>query len=195
MSSFDDADTEETLTHLSMKLYHSMQRDKPIFQQIHFGRRQRYQTDEILKFGRDSKTCSIVLLDPRASRMQFSLQAFRQFNSTELCFEIKNVSRKVKMAVGNTVLDFLNKLTLPNKCLIRFGEFQILFEKEDGESVTHFETCFELARSPVVQEVPLVSSLSPVPETAVLNSGSNYYQYPSYSLPAEMDENESTYPL
>ncbi|XP_028660929.2 TRAF-interacting protein with FHA domain-containing protein A-like [Erpetoichthys calabaricus] len=167
MSALDDLETEEVLPCIRLKAYHPYHEIKNVFQFLHFNKKMKHRADEALKVGRDSKMCDIQLHDLRVSRMQFAIEAFRYFNSSELSFEIKNLSQKGRLTVNNAELEYLNKVELPRKAIVRFAEFVFLVEKEDGESTDYFETVFELAALPPSLELICCSSLSPVPETGL----------------------------
>ncbi|XP_010160807.1 TRAF-interacting protein with FHA domain-containing protein A [Antrostomus carolinensis] len=186
MTSFEEAETEETVTCLHMTFYHPYQDDKMVFRCLNFCKRERVRADETARFGRDSSLCHYKLMDTRVSRIQFALQFYRKLNSSELCFEIKNMSKKTKLMVDHTELGYLNKTDLPWRCIICFGDYQILAEVQEGESMDYFETHLHLAEMPVLQERYL-PSLQPVPENCISSSS-----FPSQGKsPTEMDENES----
>ncbi|XP_074760018.1 TRAF-interacting protein with FHA domain-containing protein A isoform X1 [Athene noctua] len=186
MTSFEEAETEETVTCLHMTFYHPCQEDKMMFRCLNFCKREQVRADEMAKFGRDSNVCRYNLMDTRVSRIQFSLQFYRKLNSSEFCFEIKNMSKKTKLIVDQTELGYLNKIDLPWKCIICFGDYQILAEIQEGESVDYFETHLHLAEVPILQERCL-PSLQPIPENGISSS-----LFPSQDKsPIEIDENES----
>ncbi|XP_009647690.1 TRAF-interacting protein with FHA domain-containing protein A [Egretta garzetta] len=186
MTSFEEAETEETVTCLHMTFYHPCQDDKMMFRCLDFCKREQVRADEMAKFGRDSNVCHYNLMDTRVSRVQFSLQFYRKLNSSEFCFEIKNMSKKTKLIVDQTELGYLNKIDLPWKCIICFGDYQILAEVQEGESVDYFETHLHLAEAPILQERCL-PSLQPIPENGIA-----LLSFPSQGKsPIEIDENES----
>lgn len=184
MSSFEDADTEETVTCLQMTVYHPGQLQSGIFKSIRFCNKEKFPSIEEVKFGRNSNICRYTFQDKQVSRVQFALQPFKQFNSSVLSFEIKNMSKKTSLMVDNQELGYLNKMDLPYKCLLRFGEYQFLLEKEDGESVESFETQFILSPRPLLQENNWPAQ-SPIPEDGGYSS---YFTH--RTSPTEMDENE-----
>ncbi|RXM27820.1 TRAF-interacting protein with FHA domain-containing protein A [Acipenser ruthenus] len=190
MHNIDDVETEETLTCLRITVHHPLHEIKNVFQLIHFNKREKHMVEDPLKVGRDTKSCHISLYDLRVSRVQFSIQAFRHFNSSKLFFEIKNLSKKGKLIVNNTELEHLNKVELPKKALVRFAEFQLLVEKEDGESTESFDTFFELVRTPPCQEILCAPSMSPIPETGILINACTVPQQCSLQTPVEMEECE-----
>ncbi|NXH31296.1 TIFA protein, partial [Myiagra hebetior] len=185
MSSFKEAETEETVTCLHLTFYHPCQEEKTMFRCLNFGKREQVRADEAAKFGRDSSVCRYNLLDTRVSRIQFSLQLFRRLHTLEYCFEIKNLSKKTKLTVNQTELGYLNKVDLPWKCIICFGDYQVLAEIQEGESMDYFETHLHLAEAPILQERCL-PSLQPIPENGISPSF-----FPSQGKsPTEIDENE-----
>ncbi|KFP69662.1 TRAF-interacting protein with FHA domain-containing protein A, partial [Acanthisitta chloris] len=184
MTSFEEAETEETVTCLHMTFYHPCQNEKMMFCCLNLHKREQVKAHETATFGRDSSDCRYILRDSRVSRIQFSLQFYRKLNSSECGFEIKNMSKKTKLTVNQTELGYLNKIDLPWKCIICFGEYQILAEIQEGESMDYFETHFHLAAAPILQERCL-PSLQPVPENGI----SSFYLSQG-KKPMEIDENE-----
>ncbi|XP_064005847.1 TRAF-interacting protein with FHA domain-containing protein A [Pogoniulus pusillus] len=186
MISQEEAETEETVTCLHMTFYHPCQEDKMMFRCLNFCKREQVRADEMAKFGRDSNICHYNLLDTRVSRIQFSLQFYRKLHSSESCFEIKNMSKKTKLIVDKTELGYLNKIDLPWKCIICFGDYQILAEIQEGEAMDYFETHLHLAQVPILQERCLPSP-QPVPESGFSSSSMSSQD----KNPIEIDENES----
>ncbi|XP_069599940.1 TRAF-interacting protein with FHA domain-containing protein A [Ranitomeya imitator] len=184
----NDVDTEQTLTCLHMKMYHPHQRDQRIFSAIDLCRRQEIKAEDVVMFGRDINSCKFKLLHSKVSRMQFGLQFFKPLNASTTSFEIKNLSKKTKLYVDGLELDYLNKVELPSKCMIRFGEFQMLMENEAGESEDKFAIYCDVSRFSLVQEIghPVMMA---IPENGPLN-----YQpsvIPSTPPPVEVDENDT----
>ncbi|XP_078533759.1 TRAF-interacting protein with FHA domain-containing protein A-like [Lissotriton helveticus] len=173
MATFEDAETEETMACITMKMYHPQNIEKQVFRAIPFLCKQKHKTEKSPTFGRNINTCSYALWDEHASRVQFLLQAFKHLDSSDISFEIKNMSRKTKLWVGNVELNYLNKMELPSKCMIRFGDFQFLVEQEPGDSVEYFEIYFELAPTSLLQEVLIAPSLQPIPEHGPENPAPN----------------------
>lgn len=184
MSYFEDADTEETVTCLQMTVYHPGQQQSGIFQSIRFCNREKLPSSEVVKFGRNSNICRYTFQDKQVSRVQFSLQLFKKFDSSVLSFEIKNMSKKTSLMVDNKELGYLNKMDLPYRCMVRFGDYQFLIEKEDGESLEFFETQFILSPRSLSQENNQPLQM-PVPEYGSCSSCSTLN-----SCPTEIDENE-----
>ncbi|XP_005397160.1 PREDICTED: TRAF-interacting protein with FHA domain-containing protein A isoform X2 [Chinchilla lanigera] len=119
MSNFEDADTEETVTCLQLTVYHPGHLQRGIFQSINFSKREKLPSSEVVKFGRNSTICHYIFQDKQASRVQFSLHPFRQFNSCILSFEIKNLSKKTILIVDSQELGYLNKMDLPYRPLLQ----------------------------------------------------------------------------
>lgn len=184
MSSFEDADTEETLTCLQMTVYHPGQQPNGIFQSIGFHKREKLPSREEVKFGRSSKVCNYTFQDRQVSRVQFSLQLFKKFDSSVLSFEIKNMSKRTSLIVDNRTLDFLHKVDLPDRCMIRFGDYQILMEKEDGVSLEFFETEFILSPRSLLQK-NYWPPQNPIPEYC-----HSVWSSSQSTSPMETDENE-----
>ncbi|KAM8808613.1 TRAF-interacting protein with FHA domain-containing protein A [Eudromia elegans] len=181
----EEVDTEETVTCLHMTFYHPCQEDKMMFRCLNFCEREQVRANETATFGRDSNICRYNLIDSRVSRIQFSLQFYRKLDTSEFCFEIKNMSKKTKLRVDHTELGYLNKTDLPWKCIICFGDYQILTEMQEGQSIDYYETHFHLAQMPLLQERCL-PSLQPVPESGIFDSSSVSHD----KSPKEIDENE-----
>lgn len=179
MSSFETTDTEETVSCLHIIVYHPSQEEKQVFRELNFCQQLRLSVNDLVKFGRDSNVCDFTFIDSRVSRIQFALQFFRHFNSTQFGFEIKNLSKKTKLIVDNIELTHLNKVDLPDNCFVRFGDYQFQMQKQGGQSEEYFEVCFDLSKTSLLQE-KYSSWKKPVPE-----SGISYTE-----LPTEMDENE-----
>ncbi|XP_048365287.1 TRAF-interacting protein with FHA domain-containing protein A [Sphaerodactylus townsendi] len=172
----ETAETEETLTCLFMTFYHPNQE---VFDDFSLGQHQRVRADDAVKFGRDGNVCHFTLPDGRVSRIQFALQFFRRYNSTEFDFEIKNLSKKVNLFVNDIKLSYLNKVDLPENCTLCFGEYEILMEKQGGRSEDYFEICFKLSDSSLLLDRN-VSFHQPVPECGISRTDS----------PTETDERE-----
>ncbi|XP_008110303.1 TRAF-interacting protein with FHA domain-containing protein A [Anolis carolinensis] len=175
-TAFETADTEETTTSLNITVYHPEQEKKQVFRAIRFCQREQLRVDELVKFGRNCDICRFYFVDSHVSRIQFALQLFRPFGSSELVFEIMNLSKRVKLIVDSVELAFLNKFIIPQRCLVRFGDYQLLMEKQDGQSENFFEISFDMSKTSLWQEAVSLS----VPETGVAYSPS----------PEEMDEDE-----
>lgn len=95
------------------------------------------------------------------------------------------MSKKTSLIVGNKELGYLNKTDLPARCMVRFGDYQLLMEKEDGESLEWFETQFILSPRSLVQENNWPPQ-RPIPESG------HYLPYSTQNMsPTEIDENES----
>ncbi|EPY88573.1 TRAF-interacting protein with FHA domain-containing protein A [Camelus ferus] len=166
-----------------MTVYHPGYQRSGIFQSIRFFNREKLSSSEVVKFGRNSNTCHYTFQDKQVSRVQFSLQLFKKFGSSVLSFEIKNMSKKANLIVDNKELGYLNKMDLPYKCMVRFGDYQFLIEKEDGESLEFFEIQFTLSTQPLLQENNWLSE--PIPECGGYSSSST-----QNNSPVEMGENE-----
>ncbi|XP_072261821.1 TRAF-interacting protein with FHA domain-containing protein A [Pyxicephalus adspersus] len=185
----NDVDTEQTLTCLHLKMYHPHhQHDPRIFSALNLGRREEQKGEEVAFFGRD--VCKFKLLNNKVSRLQFSLQFFKPFHSSKMAFEIKNLSKRAKLYVDGLELSYLNKVDLPPKCMVRFGDFQILAEIEEGESEDKYDICCEVSRYSLVQDVAGPVMIGIV-ETGVVNghTPSQFYNCTS-PPPVEDDEND-----
>ncbi|XP_068164830.1 TRAF-interacting protein with FHA domain-containing protein A isoform X2 [Antennarius striatus] len=158
---------EDLLTYLHIKLYHPQQNFKGLFGLLPLGTKRRHSADEPLKLGRDSQTCAYTLVDARVSRKQLSLQAYRTPHSQEMLFTIQNFSQKCRMSVNSVVLGYLERMDLPDKALIRFGEYEMVVIRHSGEAKGSFEVEFEvLPVSPFRETCMCVPSMTPVIETS-----------------------------
>ncbi|XP_033016021.1 TRAF-interacting protein with FHA domain-containing protein A [Lacerta agilis] len=181
MANFETEDTEETVTCLRITVYHPSQMEKNVFQAFHFSQPHHVKVDDLVKFGRDGQVCRFNFVDGRVSRIQFALQCFRHFNSSKLGFEIKNLSKKTKLMVDLAELAYLNKVELQETCMVCFGEYQMLLEKEEGQSDKYFDIRFELAKTPMLQQ-KILSWREPIPECG----------FSCAETPVEIDETEET---
>ncbi|XP_066429949.1 TRAF-interacting protein with FHA domain-containing protein A [Eleutherodactylus coqui] len=185
----NDVDTEQTLTCLHVKMYNPHQHGGRIFSAIDLCKRQELNAEEVVLFGRDVISCKFQLLHTKVSRMQFALQFFKPLNSSTMSFEIKNLSKKTKLYVDGLELNYLNKIDLPPKCMIRFGEFQMLLENEAGESEDKFAIYCEVSRFSLVQEVghPVMPA---IPETGLYDAAPQASAISQTPPPVEVDEND-----
>lgn len=76
------------------------------------------------------------------------------------------------MSVNTSALGYLERMDLPDKALIRFGEYEILIIRESGEAMANFEVEFEVLAVPPSRETSTSlwkeqtsMSLPPVMET------------------------------
>lgn len=155
---------EDLLPCLHIKIYHPRQHSKGLYQLLPLGSRYRHSADDPLRLGRDDGACTFALVDARVSRKQLSLQAFRSPHSADMLFTVQNLSQKSQLLVNSSALDYLEKMDLPDKALVRFGEYQMLVVRESGEAKASFEVEFEvLAGSPLTETC--VSAGTPVMDT------------------------------
>ncbi|XP_070613976.1 TRAF-interacting protein with FHA domain-containing protein A [Erythrolamprus reginae] len=178
-SDFESRNTEETVTCLQITIYHPKHDEKKVFQALEFCHELQLKADDVVKFGRDSNICRFHFVDSRVSRVQFGLHFFRHFHRSEFGFEIKNLSKRVTLYVDGVELAYLNKVDLPDQCMVCFGEYQMQLKKQEGQCGDYFNICFELARTPLLQENNLFL------KKPVCESSSSYTQFPT-----EMDEDE-----
>lgn len=177
---------EDLLPCLHIKLYHPQQHCQALYQLLPLGSRCKHSADDPLRLGRDDRACTFALFDARVSRKQLSLQAYLSPHSADMLFTVQNLSQKSRMIVNGFELDYLEKMDLPDKALVRFGQYQLLIVRESGEAKGSFEVEFE------------VLTVSPARETCapagapVVDSGS--WDPKSYSAefgshgPLETDE-------
>lgn len=175
---------EDLLTCLKIKLYHPQQSSLGMYTLLPQGKRTKHDADDPLRLGRDGLSCTYVLVDRKVSRKQLSLQAYRTPQSEDMLFSIQNLSKKGRLMVNGTGLGYLEKLDLPEKALVRFGEYEVLLVRESGEAKGSFEVEFEvLGVSPFKETCQCVPSRSPVMDT-----GSCYTDDLKSPEPLESDE-------
>ncbi|XP_025761315.1 TRAF-interacting protein with FHA domain-containing protein A isoform X1 [Oreochromis niloticus] len=146
---------EDLLTCLQIKLYHPQQTCKGFYGRLPLGTRRRHTADDPLRLGRDTEACAYVLLDPRVSRKQLAFYAYHIPQSSEMLFTIQNLSQRGKLSVNTSALGYLERMDLPDKALIRFGEYEILIIRESGEAKANFEVEFEVLAAPPSRETPM----------------------------------------
>ncbi|KAG7496633.1 TRAF-interacting protein with FHA domain-containing protein A [Solea senegalensis] len=157
---------EDLLTCLQIKLYHPQQSCRGIYGALPLGKRTTHTADDPLRLGRDAQACTYTLADPRVSRKHLALYAFHTPHSPNMMFTIQNLSQKGKLSVNSSALGFLERMDLPNKALIRFGEYEILIIHESGEAKASFEVEFEVLTVPPSRETCMcVPSMTPVMDT------------------------------
>ncbi|XP_039896650.1 TRAF-interacting protein with FHA domain-containing protein A-like [Simochromis diagramma] len=163
---------EDLLTCLQIKLYHPQQSCKGFYGRLPLGTRRRHAADDPLRLGRDDQACAYILVDPRVSRKQLALYAYHIPQSSEMLFIIQNLSQRGKLSVNTSALGYLERMDLPDKALIRFGEYEILIIRESGEAMANFEVEFEVLAVPPSRETSTSlwkeqtsMSLPPVMET------------------------------
>ncbi|XP_031144413.1 TRAF-interacting protein with FHA domain-containing protein A [Sander lucioperca] len=164
---------EDLLTRLRVQLYHPQQSCKGLFGLLPLGTKSKHSADEPLRLGRDVQSCTFALVDARVSRRQLALHAYRTPQSPDLLFAIQNLSQRGRLSVNSSALGYLERMDLPDKALVRFGEYEMLIFRESGEAKGSFEVEFEvLPVSPSRETCMYVPSMSPVMETGspVINS-------------------------
>lgn len=174
---------EDLLTSLQIKFYHPQQNCKGFYGRLPLGTRRRHAADDPLRLGRDDQTCAYILLDPRVSRKQLALYAYHIPQSSEMLFTIQNLSQRGKLSVNSSALGYLEKMDLPDKALIRFGEYEILIIRESGEAKANFEVEFGVLAVPPSRETSLWREVLPAPQTSM----SLWKEQGSMSLPPVME--------
>lgn len=158
---------EDFLTNLQIKLYHPQQRIKGMFSLLPLGTRVKQDADDPLRMGRDGSTCAIALADQKVSRKQLSLQAYHVPQSQGMFFSIQNLSKKGRLFVNGSGLGYLERLDLPEKALVRFGEYEMSIVRESGEARGSFEVEFDVLEvSPFKETCTCVPDRSPVMDTS-----------------------------
>lgn len=192
MSVSQTMETEEDfLTNLQIKLFHPQQRSKGMFSLLPLGRRIKQDADDPLRLGRDGLTCALALVDQKVSRKQLSLQAFHTPQSQGMFFTIQNLSKKGRLTVNGCNLGYLEKLDLPDKALVRFGEYEMLIVRDAGEAKGSFEVEMDVLEvSPFAETCTCVPTTSPVMDTLseYMTPSSTYKGGLSLREPLESDE-------
>ena len=161
---------EDLLTCVHVKLYHPQQAFKGLYGSLPLGTRSRHSADDPLRLGRDPQACTYTLDDPRVSRKQLALLAYRSPQSPDMLFSIQNLSQRGRLSVNSSALEYLERMDLPNKALIRFGEYEMLIIRESGEAKASFEVEFEVLTVPPSRETCICEpSVTAVVETGLNN--------------------------
>ncbi|XP_034471349.1 TRAF-interacting protein with FHA domain-containing protein A [Hippoglossus hippoglossus] len=157
---------EDLLTCLHIKLYHPQQSCRGLYGALPLGKRSRHSADDPLRLGRDAQACTYALVDPRVSRKQLALYAYRTPQSPDMLFTIQNLSQKGWLSVNSSSLGHLERADLPDKALIRFGEYEVEIIRESGEAKGSFEVEFEVLAVPPSRETCMCApSMTPVMDT------------------------------
>lgn len=157
---------EDLLTCLHIKLYHPQQTSKGLYSLLPLGNRRRHSAEDPLRLGRDAQACTFAMVDPRVSRKQMALHAYRTPQSPDMLFTIQNLTQRGRLSVNSSTLNYLEKMDLPAKALIRFGEYEMLIIREPGEAKGSFEVELEvLTVSPSKETCMFVPSTTPVMDT------------------------------
>ncbi|XP_074517973.1 TRAF-interacting protein with FHA domain-containing protein A [Halichoeres trimaculatus] len=179
---------EDLLTCLHIKLYNPQQNVKGLYGLLPLGARSRHSADDPLRLGRDAKACTFALNDMRVSRKQLVLHPYRTPQSPDMLFTIQNLSQKGKLSVNSSALGYLERMDLPNKALIRFGEYEMLIIRESGEAKASFEVGFEVLAVPPSRETcACVPNSTPVMDTGS-NGTESFPAEPTRLGPLESDE-------
>lgn len=169
---------EDLLTCLHIKFYHPQQSCKGLYGLLPLGNRTRHSADDPFRLGRDAQACAFALVDSRVSRKQLVLHAYRTPQSPDMLFTIQNLSQRGRLSVNSMALGYLERMDLPDKALIRFGEYEMLIIREAGEAKGSFEVEFEVLGVPPSRETCMcVPSMTPVMDTG---------SYGMSSFPAEL---------
>ncbi|KAJ0006320.1 hypothetical protein NQD34_013593 [Periophthalmus magnuspinnatus] len=175
---------EDLLTSLQIKLYHPQQRSKGMFSLLTLGRRIKQDADDPLRVGRDGQTCTLALVDQKVSRKQLSLHAYRTPQRQGMFFTIQNLSKKGRLIVNGTGLEYLERLDLPDKAMVRFGEYEMLIMREPGEAKGSFEMELDVLEvSPSTETCVCVP-----PRNPVMDTGFGYTEGLRFHEPSECDD-------
>ncbi|XP_077598309.1 TRAF-interacting protein with FHA domain-containing protein A [Stigmatopora nigra] len=179
---------EDLLTCLRIWFYHPQQHRKGPYSFLSLGHPLKHPADEPLRIGRDAQSCTFALADPRVSRKQVALQAFRLPGTSEMVFSLQNLSRTVKVTVNGSELDFLERMDLPGKALVRFSDYEMLIVREAGEAKQSFEIVLDVLTVPPSQET---SNWKPS-TLDMVDSGTQEIQPIEAKVPSESDERYSS---
>ncbi|XP_037613665.1 TRAF-interacting protein with FHA domain-containing protein A [Sebastes umbrosus] len=157
---------EDLLTCLHIKFYNPHQSSKGLYGLLPVGNKSKHSADDPLRLGRDAQSCTYALVDARVSRKQLALHAYRTPQSPDMLFTIQNLSQKGRLSVNSSALGYLERTDLPDKALIRFGEYEMLIIRESGEAKGSFEVDFEVLAVPPSRETcTCVPGVAPVMES------------------------------
>ncbi|XP_007899506.1 TRAF-interacting protein with FHA domain-containing protein A-like [Callorhinchus milii] len=163
MDALDDEQTQEKVPCFLIQMYHPEQGNLNVFNFIKFNEKRNYKSYETMTFGRKD-TCNVRLSHPRASRLQFQIEAFLTPDNSRLQFEVKNLSDRFLLYLNGQELSYLQKHHLPWSCNLRFSEFEFYLEQEEGETVMQYDVTFQKrTRVPCENESPSVSSQFEMP--------------------------------
>ncbi|XP_068443662.1 TRAF-interacting protein with FHA domain-containing protein A [Clinocottus analis] len=154
---------EDLLTCLRVKLYHPQQSRRGLYELLPLGAKSRHSAEDPLRLGRDAQVCALALADARVSRKQLALHAYRTPRSPDTLFAIQNLSQRGRLSVNSTALGYLERAELPDKALVRFGEYEMLIVRESGEAKGSFEVELEVLEVPPSRET-CTPSMTPVME-------------------------------
>lgn len=156
---------EDLLTCLTVKIYHPQQSTRGLYGLLPLGSRSRLSADDTLRLGRDAQACTFALVDARVSRKQLALHAYRTPQNPDMLFSIQNLSQRGRLSVNSSALGYLERMDLPDKALIRFGEYEMEIICEPGEAKGSFEVGFEVLSVPPSRETGMgVPSMAPIME-------------------------------
>ncbi|XP_046905086.1 TRAF-interacting protein with FHA domain-containing protein A [Hypomesus transpacificus] len=191
MEGMQNVETEERMTCLQVQFYHPQQASRGLYRHLPLDCSSKHQAEDPLRLGRDQKVCKYILDDPRVSRKQLSLQAYRTAQSPDLLFTVQNLSQKGHLMVNGSELDYLERAELLAKALLRFGDYEILICREPGEAKGSFEVEFGVLTVPPSREMGLgVSNMAPVMDTGLGHDVSHGFpaELISTHAPLECDE-------
>lgn len=189
MSVSQTIETEDDLLPcLHMRIYHPQQSHRNLYELLPLGTRSKHAADDPLTLGRDGNTCTFAILDPRVSRKQLALHAYRTPRCADTLFTIQNLSQRGRISVNGLALAYLEKAELPDKALVRFGQYELLIERESGEAQASFEVGFEVLAVPPSRETCLCAPTG----TAVMDTGSCVLMSYYTQGPTECEEDPGT---
>ncbi|XP_030635125.1 TRAF-interacting protein with FHA domain-containing protein A [Chanos chanos] len=163
-------ETEELNTCLYIELYNPDQASQPLYAFLPLNRRQTHEAEDPLRFGRDGAACTFGLNDPRVSRKQFSVQAYRLPGSPRMLFALQNMSQKSRMTVGGKQLGYLERVELDDKALVRFGKYELLLRVEPGDGQARFEVLLQTRHTPLSREMGVdVQCRQPVMDAGIIS--------------------------
>ncbi|XP_010886059.1 TRAF-interacting protein with FHA domain-containing protein A [Esox lucius] len=183
-----NVETEELMTCLQIQLYHPQQASKALYRLLPLDTRHKHPAEDPVRLGRDAQACTFALADLRVSRKQLALQAYRTASSPNMLFSAQNLSQKGRVTVNGLALGYLERAELPNKALIRFGEYEMLIRHDNGDAKGSFEVEFGVLAVPPSREMGVgTPNTVPVMDTGSddLNNGVPQLRSPG---PMEMDE-------
>ncbi|KAJ8008372.1 hypothetical protein DPEC_G00104140 [Dallia pectoralis] len=188
MDATQNVETEELMTCLQIQLYHPLQASRAPYRLLPLDTRRKHPAEDPVRLGRDAQACTFALADPRVSRKQLALQAYRTASSSDMLFSVQNLSQKGRVTVNGSALEYLERAQLPEKALIRFGEYEMLILHDNGDAKGSFEVEFGVLTVSPSREMGVGTPNT----TPVMESGSDNFNNSIPPLrspgPMEMDE-------
>ncbi|KAK0152797.1 TRAF-interacting protein with FHA domain-containing protein A [Merluccius polli] len=185
---------EDNLTCLFISLHHPQQGALGMFRLLPLGPGaggRLHPADEPVRFGRDQQACLFALADPRVSRKQLSIQAFRTAHSPYLQFTVQNLSLRGRMAVNGVSLVYLERAYVGDEALVKFGDYEMRIRVEQGEAQANFEVLLDVPEPWPPRVAAAVPSMVPVMETGLSGAPADLRSQGAMERPGPMESDET----